>query len=43
LIDAEFAGAGLIYIQRYMVDPELDGGTHETVERDADVVSTMYP
>jgi DNA-binding transcriptional LysR family regulator len=47
LIDAALAGAGLIYIHRYMVQSDLDAGSlvtvFETDERDADVVFAIYP
>jgi LysR family transcriptional regulator for bpeEF and oprC len=47
LIDAALAGAGLIYIHRYMVEAELDTGSlvtvFETAKRDADVVFALYP
>jgi DNA-binding transcriptional LysR family regulator len=47
LIDAALAGAGLIYIHRYMVQAEVDAGSlvtvFETEERDADVVFALYP
>jgi DNA-binding transcriptional LysR family regulator len=47
LIDAALAGAGLIYIHRYMVQSDLNSGSlvtvFETDERDADVVFAIYP
>lgn len=47
LIDAALAGAGLIYIHRYMVQANLDAGSlvtvFETDERDADLVFIIYP